>query len=153
MRHDQLVRIALFLGQRRAGLDPLFRILDGAVHGFAAAAEPKGSDHEPRVAEHPLRLGQALSLDAAEQLVCGHVNVVEHHGGRVAVANAVFVFGFAVAQAFGTRFHEEPARTAGRHREYGVQVRKAAIADPLLCATYFVALNVSVVADGVGPCF
>jgi hypothetical protein len=107
VRHYELVRISLFLAQRCACLDPLFRVLDGALHGFAAASKTERGDHQACVAEHPLRLREPLPLDATEQLISRYVDVVEHHCSRVAVANAVFVLGFTVTEAFGAGFDQE----------------------------------------------
>ena len=69
VRDDQLVGVALLLGERRPRLDALARVRDGPVEGGPAGAEAERGHHEPRVAEHGLGLMQPLALDTAHQPV------------------------------------------------------------------------------------
>ena len=46
MGHDQLVGVALLLGQRATGLDALDGVRDGPVHGCPSAAEAEGRHHQ-----------------------------------------------------------------------------------------------------------
>ncbi len=66
---DQLVGVALLLGERAAGLDALGGVRDRAVERRPPGAEPEGGDHQARVAEHLLGLDEALALDAADEPV------------------------------------------------------------------------------------
>ena len=124
VRDDQLVRVALLLGQRPAGLDALARVGDRAVERRPAGAEPERRDHQPRVAEHLLGLDEALALDAADQPVGVDVDVVEEQRGGVAQPDAVLVLGLAVREALGAAVDDEPARPAGSEREDRVERRR-----------------------------
>ena len=104
MRHDQLVRVALFLRERRAALDALGGIRNGAVERRPTAAESEGRHHQARVAEYLLRLNQPLAFDPADEPVGVDVDIVEREGRRVAEANAVLVFGLVVAESLARPF-------------------------------------------------
>ena len=110
VRHDQLVRVALLLGQRRAGLDALGGVGDRAVERGPSGAEPERRHHQPRVAEHLLRLDEPLALDAADQPVGVDIDVVEEQRRGVAQADAVLVLRLAVGEALRALLDHEPAR-------------------------------------------
>ena len=139
VRDDQLVRVALLLGERAACLDALARVGDRAVERLPAGAEPERRHHQPRVAEHLLGLDEALTLDAADQPIGGHVDLVEEQRRGVAEPDAVLVLVVAVREALGAGLDHEPARPAGGEREDRVEIGHAAVGDPLLDAADAVA--------------
>ena len=69
VRDDQLVRVALLLGQRRTGLHPCRRVVDRAVERCPSGAEAKRGDHQARVTEHGLGLNEPLSFDEADDAI------------------------------------------------------------------------------------
>ena len=148
--HDQLVGVSLLLGERRAGLNALGGVRNGAIEGSPSAPKAERRDHQARVAEDRLRLNQALAFDAADQPVGVDVNVVERQRCRVAQANAVLVFGLVVSETLRALFDDEPARTRGSIRQDRVGVGDAAVADPLLAAVDLVADDLAVFDDAIG---
>ena len=123
----------------------LRRVGDRAVERLPAGAEPERRHHQPRVAEHLLGLHEALTLDAADQPIGGHVDLVEEQRRGVAEPDAVLVLVVAVGEALGALLDDEPARPAGGEREHGVEIGHAAVGDPLLDAADAVA---AVLGDG-----
>jgi MFS family permease len=103
--HDQLVGVALLFRKWRARLHAFLRIFDGAVQGCPATAQAERGDHQPRIAEHQLHLDQALALDLAQQLSGRDKYLIEQHGRCVAGPNSMFLFWFAMGQAFGACFY------------------------------------------------
>ena len=99
VRDDQLVGVALLLGERAAGLDALGGVRDGPVERGPTGAEPEGGDHQAGVAEDLLGLDEPLALDAADEPVGVDRDVVEEEGGGVAEPDAVLVLGLAVGEA------------------------------------------------------
>ncbi len=148
--HDQLVGVALLLRQRRAALDALGGVGDGAIEGRPAGAEAEGRHHETRVAEDGQRLLQALAFDAAHQPIRVDDDAVERQRRGVAGADAVLVLRLAVTEVLGVALDDEPAGSAGRQGEDGEDVRHAAVADPLLAARELVADDRAVLLDGDG---
>ena len=71
------MRVALLFRERRAGLNALGGIRNRAIERGPSGAEAEGRHHQARVAEHRLRLDQALAFDAADQPVGIDINVVE----------------------------------------------------------------------------
>ena len=118
--------------------------------GRPAGAETEGRDHQPGVAEHRLRLLQPQALDAADQPVGVDVDVVEVDRGGVGGADAVLVLGLAPGDALGFALDHEPARAAGRHRQKGVEIGIAAVADPLFGTGQPVADDLAVLGDRLG---
>ncbi len=111
------------------------------------APEAEGRDHEARVAEDGLRLGEPLALDPADEPVGGDVDVLQEERGRVRGADAVLVLGLAGREALGALVDEEPGRPARRVGEDRVAVGHAAVADPLLAARDPVADDLAVLLD------
>ena len=142
--------VALLLAQRPAALDALLRVPDGAPQRLPPGAEAEGRDHEARVAEDRLRLGEALALDEADEPVGRDVDVLEEERGRVRGADAVLVLGLPVREALGPLVHEEPGRAAGSVGQDRVAVGDAAVADPLLAAGDPVADDLAVLLDRHG---
>ena len=91
VRDDELVGVALLLAQRAAALLSVDRVGDGAVEGLPAAAEAERGDHEPGVAEDLLGLDQALARREPDEVVGGHLDVVEEERGGVGQPDAVLV--------------------------------------------------------------
>ena len=150
MRHDQLVRVALLLGQRAAALMPLQRIGDGAVHGLPAATQAEGSHHHACVAEDLLRLYQSLAFDTTDQVVNRHLDVVQVQRRGIGQAQAVFVFGMAGREARRAAGHHEPCWPFGRTRQDGREVGNGTIGNPLLAPVDAVAGDLAIDDDAFG---
>ena len=110
--------------------------------------EPERGHHQPRVAEHLLRLHEPLALDAADEPIGVDRDVVEEEGGGVAEPDAVLVLGLAVGESLEARVEHEPRRTSGRVGEDRVEVGDTAVGDPLLAPRDAIADDHAVVGDG-----
>jgi hypothetical protein len=150
VRHDQLVGVALLLRQRRAGLDALGGVGNGAVETGPAAAQAEGGDHQPGVAEDRLGLLQALAFDVADQPVGRHQHLVEVDRGGIAGTDAVLVLGLAPAETLDPALDDEPARSARGEGQHAVEIGVAAVGDPLLGAGDPVAGELAVVDHRLG---
>ena len=127
MGHDQLVGVALLLRERRAALNALGGVRNGAIQRRPSGAQSKGRDHHARVTEDHLRLNQALAFYAANQAVGIDVDIVERQRCGVAQANAVLVLGLVVRKALGAGVDDEPGRPGGRVGQNRVVVGDAAV--------------------------
>ena len=127
VRDDELVGVALLLGEGAAALEALLRVRDRAVERGPAGAEAERGDHEARVAEDELRLEEPLPLDAADEVLDGDVDVGERERRGVRGADAVLVLGLAVGEALGPLLEDEPGRPGRGVREDRVDVGEAAV--------------------------
>ena len=113
---------------RRAATRPasrLRRVADRPVQGLPAAAQAERGDHQPGVAEDLLGLDQPAALDAADQVLRRHHDVVEEQRRRVGQPDAVLVLRRRGREARGALLDDEPGRPAGGQREDRVGVGDA----------------------------
>ena len=76
--------------------------------GRPAASQTERGHHETRVAEDLLGLDEPLSLDAADEVLHRHEDVVEEQRGRIRQPDAVLVFRLALGESFGAALEHEP---------------------------------------------
>ena len=138
MRNDELVRVTLLFGKRGSPLDASHRVWDCPVQRRPSGAKSERGNHQARIAEHQLRLDEALPFLLTEQTVGIDVDAFQRNCRGVAGPNPVLVFRFSVAQSGGILFNDKPAGSSGSFGENGIQVGKSAVADPLLVAGDFV---------------
>lgn len=100
--------VALLGAERCAALNALVGVADGTAQRFPARAETERADHQSRIAEDGLRLGQTLSFDTADEPFGRDVDIFQEKCRRVAGADTVLVFRLAVAEAGHIALDDEP---------------------------------------------
>ena len=142
--------VALLLAERPAALHPLLGVADGPLQRVPARPQTEGRDHQARVAEDRLGLGEALAFHGPDEPVGRDLDVLEEERGGVRGPDPVLVLGLAVGEALGVPVHEEPARPPGGVGEDRVAVGHAAVADPLLAPADAVGHHLPVLLDRLG---
>ena len=115
-----------------------------------AAAEAEGRDHQAREAEHRLGVNEALALDAAEQVLGGHEDVLEDDRRGVRRADAVLVLVLARDEPRRALLDQKEGRSVGSRGQHRVKLGETAVGDELLGAVDFVALELAVFEHPVG---